>query len=345
MLALRADVPKFHDQALAQLLLQVQVVAFRVGIAQLGVGRAGSQRGCRRAGVETTHRQRAALAHWVSIGRIPGQPGHDATHGFVGHDAVAAAQHRVVVSPQVINKTNARLVIVVLVIRLAHMHQAAGVRVKVDQPAAPFRRRTVPLVTKARFHLKPRRYFVIVRDKGAGRVLEDAAVDLRGRHGKSTGSPIDEVGRRAESDGAWVLCERVTDESAKFTAHLEGVFSPGPRKRVREYTRGVKTALGKSRGSSKVQPDVLHGDLRQRIVVGNTVLNAEVLGIFWCVRYKGDSDAVEAQASLVHDTGGENVDLVQRADLPVGGAMIAKAWNGVALQVGLGTSILLPGVA
>ena len=54
MLALRADVPNFHHQALAQLLLQVQVVAFRVRIAQLGVGRAGSQRGQRRAGVETT---------------------------------------------------------------------------------------------------------------------------------------------------------------------------------------------------------------------------------------------------------------------------------------------------
>src|SRR5882757_9737814 len=148
------------------------------------------------------------------------------------------------------------------------MHQAVGVGVKVHQPAASFRRRAVPLVTETRFHLKPRRYLVVVGYKGAGRVLKNAAVDLRGIHGKSTGSPVDEVSRRTECNCARSLTEGVSDEPAKFTPKFDRVLSPAPRKRGREHARGIEAALGKSGRTPKIQTDVLHCDLWQGIIVG-----------------------------------------------------------------------------
>ena len=105
-----------------------------------------------------------------------------------------------------------------------------------------------------------------------------------------------------------------------------------------------KRPWGKREGPPKFSADILHRDLRQCIVVSNAVLDAVVQGILRRIWHKGNSDAVEAQARLIHDAGREEVHLVQGADLPVRRAVIAKAWNGVALQVGLGARILLPGV-
>src|SRR5882757_10882563 len=214
------------------------------------------------------------------------------------------------------------------------MHQAVGVGVKVHQPAASFRRRAVPLVTETRFHLKPRRYLVVVGYKGAGRVLKNPAVDLRGRHGKSTGSPVDEVSCRTECNGARGLTEGISDEPAKFTPKFDRVLSPAPRKGVGKHARGIEAALGKSRRTPKIKTDVLHRDLGQGIVVGHAVLDAVVQGIFRCVGNKRDGDTVEAQARLVHDTRREDVYLIERADLPVRGTVIPKAWNRVELQHG-----------
>ena len=67
-------------------------------------------------------------------------------------------------------------------------------------------------------------------------------------------------------------------------------------------------------------------------------------GFSGVLRHKGDGDAVEAEARLVHQAGREDVYFVQSADLPVRGAVIAKPGDGVPLQVGLGACVLLPGI-
>ena len=75
---------------------------------------------------------------------------------------------------------------------------------------------------------------------------------LRRRYGKCAGDPSDKVGSRTEGDGARCLPVRVPDEPAEFTPKFDRVLSPAPGKRVREHARGIKAALGKTRGSSEI---------------------------------------------------------------------------------------------
>ena len=120
------------------------------------------------------------------------------------------------------------------------------------------------------------------------------------------------------------------------------MLAPVPGKCVRKDSACVKAALRKPRRAAEVEPDILHRDLWQRVVVGHTILDAKTQRVLRRVGYKCDSDPVESNTCLVDHVGREDVDFVDGADLPMRSAVISETGNGIALQVRLGARVLLP---
>ncbi len=145
-----ANVAHLEDSVEAEVLLEVEVVAFGVGVAEVGVDRAGRQTADGGLGVERAHVEVAAGEEdRGGVGRIGGEAGDDALVGLIGEDAEAAADDGLALAGEVVGEADAGIVVEVLVVGLIDLLQGVGGGQEVDEAVRALGEGAVPLKAEA----------------------------------------------------------------------------------------------------------------------------------------------------------------------------------------------------
>ncbi len=155
-------------------------------------------------------------------------------------------------------------------------------------------------------------------------------LEVAGRRGRS------HIGQCADIPG-----EAGNEVAAELAAKLEGVLALRAVTACPTGRRSCRAPLRETRGAAERQADIGERDLRQPDVAAEAVAEAHAGGIGKVGRVERDGDAVEAEARFIHELRVEDMRLADGADLAMRMAMVAPAWNSVALQCGLCADVLL----
>ncbi len=117
-----------------------------------------------------------------------------------------------------------------------------------------------------------------------------------------------------------------------------------PAQRVGDHRGVIAASLREVVDAADLQSKAADGDLGRTDGTAGAVVEAERGRIHGVLGLEDDLDAVHAEANVVDEAGSEHVRLIEGEYLAAGGAMVAGAGNGTALQRGLAARIALDGV-
>src|SRR5215831_801816 len=289
MVAFRAEVSRHQAPVPGDLLLDVQVVGFHVGILEIriddGRGQPTSlriryQRGvggtARRIGGRSTERDRASKG-WIS-----GEWRNQVCNRLVCQNREARAHDGATGSKWIKSEADARLEVhVVLVVRRAKRRQErlSTRDDQIGETVQSFRRSLVPVVTESQFQCQPRRNLPAVLSKEPQLTCGNATRQVARRNRKSqrltSGKIADAVERHATS----VTIEIVVVEAAELTPEFEGVLAANVAQSVCNNCRGVAAALRETARTSQVDLRAANRELRKAGVEVVAVQDAESHGV------------------------------------------------------------------
>jgi hypothetical protein len=131
-----------------------------------------------------------------------------------------------------------------------------------------------------------------------------------------------------------VFVRIVVEKPAHFTAKLERMFTAQVIQSIGQNIRRVGATLWKTGRTSEIKSaagHIAHGNLRQTDRFSDPVVNSKVDWIQFGVRAESNVDAVESEPCLVDQIRSKRVRFIQRENLTMRLARVAKAGNVISL--------------